>query len=423
MKDENGKPYVFGPAETPFLSRIFTMQFDCETSQNRLIEDHFFSKNMGDGTVVDLGNKQTTGWIGTVGGTAPTLQSIACGKAPLPADHNRTESGINHSALGIKIQEVTKNIAEYLGLPYPTGAMIVSVNDNSPAAAAGFRQGDVILSYNGHHVVRWVDLPPMVENTPVGEKFTVIVLRNGGQLSLESTMAAASSINAAKRDSKPNPWAISPNNPPPSTLRRDPCRRPEIRSPGAVSLLNSKIGQPSGPSKRVSTIEDTSDDNGPGDISCRATLMYSDGTEESGSLSFSDPGADSPALVYWQSDSDKAEAELNRPACGTSYDANCRWDQQMICGNSTPSDCAILQSRFSQQFAACFAYAGTAISVFNFYSMRTSKLFAEESLSHSSSMRIDLLDGLISSAYSGRWKTAKEFSDAAVPRCMHGNPF
>ena len=64
--------------------------------------------------------------------------------------------------LGVQIQEVTPAIAASLGLKGEDGALVAVVTPNSPAAKAGLKQGDVILSFNGSAVKQLRDLPRLV---------------------------------------------------------------------------------------------------------------------------------------------------------------------------------------------------------------------------------------------------------------------
>jgi len=90
-------------------------------------------------------------------------------------EHGKVERGW----LGVQIQEVTPEIAKSLDLPKAEGALVADVTKDSPAAKAGFKQGDVILSFDGHEVHKVRDLPIIVAQTPVGEKAKVDIFRNG----------------------------------------------------------------------------------------------------------------------------------------------------------------------------------------------------------------------------------------------------
>ena len=83
--------------------------------------------------------------------------------------------------LGVRIQTVTDEIAQGLGLGQTTGALVASVSDDGPAAKAGIAAGDVILKFNGKEVNEMRRLPRMVADTAVGATVKVEVWRKGAK--------------------------------------------------------------------------------------------------------------------------------------------------------------------------------------------------------------------------------------------------
>ena len=81
--------------------------------------------------------------------------------------------------LGVFIQEVTPDIADSLGLDSAAGALVSSVNENSPAAVAGVVPGDVITSFDGKKIDKMRDLPRIVAETDIGAKVDVELFREG----------------------------------------------------------------------------------------------------------------------------------------------------------------------------------------------------------------------------------------------------
>lgn len=90
--------------------------------------------------------------------------------------------------LGVQIQEVDPALAESFGMDKPTGALVARVFPGSPAEAAGFRDGDVILAFGGHDIPSAAALPPRVGSTPPGEEVAVAVLRDGERERIEVTL-------------------------------------------------------------------------------------------------------------------------------------------------------------------------------------------------------------------------------------------
>jgi serine protease Do len=100
-------------------------------------------------------------------------------------DQIREHGKVERGWLGVQIQEVTPEIAKSLGLAKSEGALVAEVTEGSPAAKAGFKQGDVVVDFNGHEIHKVRDLPLMVAETPVGEKAGVTVWRDGSDLKLD----------------------------------------------------------------------------------------------------------------------------------------------------------------------------------------------------------------------------------------------
>ena len=80
--------------------------------------------------------------------------------------------------LGVRIQIVTKEIAETESLDKPMGALVVSVAENSPSDKAGIKSGDIILEFDGKKINEMRELPKIVAETEVGKTVSVKVWRN-----------------------------------------------------------------------------------------------------------------------------------------------------------------------------------------------------------------------------------------------------
>ena len=85
--------------------------------------------------------------------------------------------------LGVRIQFVTKEIADVEKLDKPRGALVASVADNSPSDKAGVKAGDIILEFNGVPIKEMKELPKIVAQTKVGKNVEVKIWRNGKEIS------------------------------------------------------------------------------------------------------------------------------------------------------------------------------------------------------------------------------------------------
>lgn len=90
-------------------------------------------------------------------------------------EYGRTKRGW----LGVRIQTVSEDMAEALGLDKARGAMVAGVTEGGPAEAAGLQAGDVIVSFNNRDIAEMRELPRIVAETGVGKAVNVRVWRNG----------------------------------------------------------------------------------------------------------------------------------------------------------------------------------------------------------------------------------------------------
>ncbi|MEE8270419.1 MAG: DegQ family serine endoprotease [Alphaproteobacteria bacterium] len=90
--------------------------------------------------------------------------------------------------LGVRIQTVTDEIAESLGLDDAQGALVASVTEKGPAADAGIEAGDVILRFDNGPVTEMRRLPRLVAETSVNKEVDVVVWRRGALVTLQVTL-------------------------------------------------------------------------------------------------------------------------------------------------------------------------------------------------------------------------------------------
>jgi serine protease Do len=90
--------------------------------------------------------------------------------------------------LGVRIQQVSPEIAESFGLKDPSGALVAGVEDDGPAAKAQLKNGDIILKFNNEDVKEMKNLPRIVAETSIGKEVPVIIWRDGKQQTITATV-------------------------------------------------------------------------------------------------------------------------------------------------------------------------------------------------------------------------------------------
>jgi serine protease Do len=105
--------------------------------------------------------------------------------------------------LGVRIQDVTEDVAKDLAMADPHGAFVAAVEDKSPAAEAGIVAGDVILTLDGKKIDAMHALPRLVADEPVGKAVEIVILRDGKEQTLTVTLGLLKEPVVAATDKKP----------------------------------------------------------------------------------------------------------------------------------------------------------------------------------------------------------------------------
>ena len=123
------------------------------------------------------------------------------------SDQLRTEGKVTRGLLGVRIQELTPDLAQSFGLEKTAGALVASVDAKGAAAAAGIEVGDVIVKFDGKAVQRSADLPPIVATTKPGSTVNLQVWRKGKIRDVKATLGELAGERIAQVDSpaKANP--------------------------------------------------------------------------------------------------------------------------------------------------------------------------------------------------------------------------
>ena len=116
--------------------------------------------------------------------------AIPIDEAMKVSEQLRATGHVTRGRIGVQIGEVSREVAESIGLGKAQGALVSHVQSGSPAEKAGVRAGDIITRFDGQPIEKVSDLPRMVGNAKPGTRGTVTVFRQGKSLDLNLTVAA-----------------------------------------------------------------------------------------------------------------------------------------------------------------------------------------------------------------------------------------
>ena len=105
------------------------------------------------------------------------------------SDQLRTSGRVSRGRIGVQIDQVTKDVAESIGLGKPMGALVRGVESGSPADKAGVEAGDIITRFDGKAIEKHSDLPRMVGGIKPGTKSAMTVFRRGASKELMVVIA------------------------------------------------------------------------------------------------------------------------------------------------------------------------------------------------------------------------------------------
>jgi len=137
--------------------------------------------------------------------------SIPIDEAIRVSEQLRTSGRVSRGRIGVQIDQVTKDVAEAIGLGKAQGALVRGVEAGSPGEKAGVEPGDVITKFDGKAIEKPSDLPRLVGNTKPGTKSTLTVFRRGSSRDLSVTIAEIEPEKPAKRATDRDEPAAKPS--------------------------------------------------------------------------------------------------------------------------------------------------------------------------------------------------------------------
>ncbi|AXS41301.1 Do family serine endopeptidase [Breoghania sp. L-A4] len=199
-----GNPFGLGGTVTVGIVSARNRDIHSGPYDNFIQTDAAINRGNSGGPLFDMNGNVigiNTAIISPSGGSIGIGFAIPSFTATQVVDQLREFGETRRGWLGVRIQEVTDEIAESLGMETAAGALVAGVDEKGPAKAAGIQPGDVILSFDGKNVDEMRELPRIVADTEIGKDVSVLVLRRGEEVELtvavgrlEETESAAAEV-------------------------------------------------------------------------------------------------------------------------------------------------------------------------------------------------------------------------------------
>ncbi|MBB6560283.1 serine protease Do [Acidovorax soli] len=154
----------------------------------------------------------------------------------------RTSGRVTRGRIGVQIGNVSKDVADSIGLGKAQGAVVTGVETGSPADKAGIEAGDIITRFDGKPIEKVADLPRLVGNTKPGTKSSITVFRRGSARDLQVTVAEIEPdkpvAKAVEREEKPKASAAAQQLGL-SVLELTDAQKKELKLKGGVAVASA----------------------------------------------------------------------------------------------------------------------------------------------------------------------------------------
>jgi serine protease Do len=186
-----GNPFSLGGTVTAGIVSARHRDINSGPYDNYIQTDAPINRGNSGGPLFDLNGEVigiNTAIISPSGGSIGIGFAIPSNSAIPVLDQLQKYGEARRGWLGVRIQEVTDELADSLGIGQARGALVAGVDDKGPAKPAGIEPGDVVITFDGHPVKEMRDLPRIVADTPVDKQVDVVVIRKGKQETLKVTV-------------------------------------------------------------------------------------------------------------------------------------------------------------------------------------------------------------------------------------------
>jgi serine protease Do len=177
-----GNPFSLGGTVTAGIVSARNRDINSGPYDNYIQTDAAINRGNSGGPLFNLNGEVigiNTAIISPSGGSIGIGFAVPSKTAVPVIDQLRRYGETRRGWLGVRIQQVTDEIADSLNLKPTRGALVAGVDDKGPAKPAGIEPGDVVVNFDGHEIKEMRDLPRVVADTPVGKEAQVVVVRKG----------------------------------------------------------------------------------------------------------------------------------------------------------------------------------------------------------------------------------------------------
>ena len=177
-----GNPFSLGGTVTAGIVSARNRDIQSGPYDNYIQTDASINRGNSGGPLFNLDGEVigiNTAIISPSGGSIGIGFAVPSKTAVAVIDQLRQFGETRRGWLGVRIQQVTDDIAESLNIKPTRGALVAGIDDKGPAKPAGIESGDVIVKFDGKDIKEMRDLPRVVADTPVGKDVEVLIIRKG----------------------------------------------------------------------------------------------------------------------------------------------------------------------------------------------------------------------------------------------------
>src|SRR6516225_6116516 len=177
-----GNPFSLGGTVTAGIVSARNRDINSGPYDNYIQTDAAINRGNSGGPLFNLEGEVigiNTAIISPSGGSIGIGFAVPSKTAVAVIDQLRQYGETRRGWLGVRIQQVTDDIAESLNIKPARGALVAGVEEKGPSKPAGIEAGDVIIRFDGKDIKEMKDLPRIVADTPVGKDVEVVVVRKG----------------------------------------------------------------------------------------------------------------------------------------------------------------------------------------------------------------------------------------------------